>query len=381
MFTSEQIPSQLYPKRDILALGTDTRQRISWSKSGKIFSLSPKTEFSDLKEFYSKACGFLKRKFNIDPQAITFDPHPYFVAKEEARVIRRTYFPRAKLIPVFHHEAHVAGFGIDAGLNKGFIGLAFDGTGFGRDGRIWGSEFFIYSRRHFKRVAHFDYLALPGSEAAIRQPWRVAFAVLYKIYGTGVLKRRFDFLKGIKREELKLICTMLDKDFNIAYASSCGRLFDAVAALLNVRTVVKKEAEAAVALENAASGFSGEAMPYLFDVRNREEGVCVDFSQMFREISVEARQKTQDLAARRFHVTVAHAIGRVCRILRDKYSINTVYASGGVFMNNILTQDIRRILKEDGFKVLMAPRPATTDWGISQGQVAACVMERNILLR
>ncbi|HAJ56453.1 MAG TPA: hypothetical protein DCL35_01640 [Candidatus Omnitrophica bacterium] len=375
MFIIQEVPSQLKAKRQVLALGTDTRQRISWSLQGRLYSLSPKQEYTDLKDFYLEACGFIKRKFRLTPAAITFDPHPYFTCSKEADSVRRVYFPRAKLFPVFHHEAHAAGFGIEAGVGKRFIGLAFDGTGFGRDGNIWGAEFFIYSGRCFKRAAHFDYLALPGSEAAIRQPWRVAFAALYKIYGTRLFDMRLNFLKGAGKGEIKLLAAMLDKDFNIAYASSCGRLFDAAAAILNIKTVVEQEAEAAVALEKAASVFCGEAIPYVFDIRHEKGGFCVDFSQMFVEMAADsAYPKRQNSAAMRFHATIAIAIGRVCRILRDKYAVNTAYASGGVFMNNILTHSVKRILEKDGFEAIMAKRPATTDYGISQGQIAAVEM-------
>ncbi len=376
MFKVDKITSGICLKSQILALGTDTRQRISWSKSGKIYSLSPAKEYEDLKEFYFKASGFIKKRFNLMPEAITFDPHPYFVVSEEAAVIRDRYFPRAKLLKVFHHEAHLASFVLEAGLKDDFLGLAFDGTGYGRDGRIWGSEFFIYRNRRFKRVAHFDYLALLGSDAAIRQPWRVAFGVLYKIYGPELFGMGFDFLKGIKKSELKLLASMLEKNFNIAYATSCGRLFDAASSILNIKTKAVKEAEAAVALEVRAAHFTGEVLPYSFDIFEKGEEFVVDFTEMFKEMASDSFDKERiALAARRFHATIALAVGRVCRKLKDTYSIKKVYASGGVFMNNILTEDVGRILKEDGFSVTMAGRPETTDYGISLGQIAAAEIE------
>jgi hydrogenase maturation protein HypF len=328
-------------------------------------------------EFYDAAARFLKRRYSFDPRCIVYDPHPYFVCSRGARFLSQKYFPKAKERAVFHHKAHAANFGIEAGFKKKFIGLAFDGTGFGQDGRIWGSEFFIYRPGCFQRAAHFAQLSLPGNEAAIREPWRVGFGVLYKIYGKRIFKMRCGFLKDIGGDSVRLVAVMLDRNINTSYATSAGRLFDAAAALCNIKTVVVKEAEAAIALEKAARRAPGSAASYPFEIRREEGLLCVDFSKMFPEILSDARKKTgRHVAARRFHLTVAVAIGRVLRILRQEHRINSVYCAGGVFMNDILTQDLDRILKEDGFEVLFAKRPTTTDLGIAQGQIAACVMER-----
>lgn len=338
--------------------------------------MTPQREYGDLKEFYDAAAGVLKRRYSLDPRFITYDPHPYFACFQEADFLSKTYFPKARILPIFHHTAHAANFGIEVGIRRKFIGLAFDGTGFGQDGRIWGSEFFIYEPWRFQRAAHFAELPLPGNEAAIHEPWRVGLSVLYKIYGKKIFRMRPGFLKGIGEDSVRLMAAMLDRNFNTAYAVSAGRLFDAVAALCNIKTVVTQEAEAALALEKAASFASEPGTPYSFEIRKEEGHLCVDFSEMFKEILSDVRKKDgQNAAARRFHRTVAMAVGRVLRILRKKYHIDRVYCAGGVFMNDILTRDLDGILAKDGFEVVFAKRPTTTDLGIAQGQIAALVME------
>ena len=388
MFNIEQIPCRFKLKLDILALGSDTRQRISWVHKGRLFSLWPKKDFLDLSEFYKQGASFLKEEFKFSPKILTFDPHPLFICHREAGPIKEKYFPRVVLCPVFHHLAHVANFAFDVGLNKSFIGLAFDGTGFGSDGRIWGGEFFIYDKKHFRRMAHFDYQALVGSDMAILEPWRIAFAVLYKIYGNKIYKEKMEFLRSIPKEELKLIQQMLEKDFNVSLTSSVGRLFDAVSALLNIKKRVIKEAEAAVALEKRARlftnsvrkgvcVFSGEAKTYDFKIKKEDNISVIDVGPLFRGIVKDIRQKkTVAEMAYQFHATLAEIVFHVCSFLRKKKGVRDVYFSGGVFMNDILTEEIKNAFLKSDFRLYFGARPATTDLGISKGQIAFCHMER-----
>ncbi len=378
MFTVSCVPSRLKIKTEVLALGADTRQKVSWVKGGKVFSLTPKREFSDIKEFYFKACAFLKDKKHLSARVISFDPHPYFVCHREAPALRDAFFPKARLAPVFHHAAHAASFGLFAGNACKYIGLAFDGTGWGADGRIWGSEFFVYDGRTFLRRAHFDYLALPGSEAAIRQPWRVGLGIAYRLYGRKTLvEHPAAFLKKIPASEQKFVVEMIAKNVNTAYASSAGRLFDAVSAMLGIKMVVSKEAEAAVALEEAAANHKGPVAAYPFDIRQEKDGLCADFTEMFREILASPLDAiSRSACARRFHWTLASCIARMSRILATTYRLKHVYASGGVFMNGILKEDLKKIFDSDGLDLVFAPSTLTTDEGISAGQIAFLAMDR-----
>lgn len=381
MFEIEKVPSGFKPLREVLSLGSETRPRISWSRGGVISSLACDGFSRDLLDFYKAAAKYLLRKFRFCPDIITFDPHPLFCCGSAAATLKAEFFPKSRLVPVFHHIAHVARFAIDEGLKKKYIGLAFDGTGYGSDGNIWGSEFFVYSGRVFSRQAHFDYLSLAGGDAATKEPWRLAAGVAFEIHGKDIFKKDPAFLKGIPKDRLRLVCQMLEKKFNIAYSSSAGRLFDAVAATLKIKSFTKGEGEAALALEAEAKKFRGTAVSYPFDIQDQKSGLCVSFLPMFKEI-IQKRsllRSERQVTSRRFHVTVASAAGRACRLLRKKFGINLVYASGGVFMNDVLCSDLKNVLRSDGFKLIFAKRPFNTDLGISEGQIAAVCMDRKLI--
>jgi hydrogenase maturation protein HypF len=378
MFIIQEIPSLVKPRQQILALGSDTRQRISWADQGRIFSLWPEKDILNTQDFYESACAFISKKLQFKPKILSFDPHPLFVSNQQSLVLRDKYFPKASLVGIFHHVAHVAHFGFEKGLTRDFIGVAFDGTGYGADGLIWGGEFFIYQKNHFKRAAHLKNLFLPGNEKAIQEPWRIAFGILYKIYGKNIFRMKLEFFKNRPKEELVLICQMVDTNFNTPQASSAGRLFDAVCALLNIKTIVLKEAEAAVALEKTALSFKGNVAPYSFDVKNENGIFLIDYTPCFKEIvkDVKAKKGTSEIAFR-FHKTLASAIARTCKMLKKKYGVRDVFLSGGVFMNDLLRQEVTLIFKEQGLKSFFASRPVmTTDSGISLGQIAACLMEK-----
>ena len=378
MFIVQEIPSLIRPRQQILALGADTRQRMSWADQGRIFSLWPEKDFFSAQDFYDAASAFILKKFRLKPRVLCFDPHPLFASKMFAPVLKARYFPKATLEPVFHHVAHVAHFYFSQGLHKDFIGIAFDGTGYGPDGLIWGGEFFVYRAGHFQRAAHLKNLSLPGNEKAIQEPWRIALGILYKIYGKNVFQKKFKFLKTFSKNELFMVCQMIDKDFNTPLSSSVGRLFDAVSALLNITTMISKEAEAAVALEKTAYDFKGKALAYPFGVNSLKGKLVIDYVPLFKEIvkDLKARKNISEIAFR-FHKTLATAAARTCVLLKKKTGINDVFLSGGVFMNGLLCQEVSLILKKQGFKPFFALKPAmTTDSGISLGQIAACVMEK-----
>jgi hydrogenase maturation protein HypF len=376
MFTIKNVPSQLKPSCDVLALGADTRPMVSWSKKGRIFSCTTVREIVDSVDFYKKTLHYLAKKFSLNPEIITFDPHPLFSCRKIAVLLKKDFYPKARLVPVFHHVAHVANFGIEIGKNKKFIGIAFDGTGFGQDRRVWGGEFFIYEDKHFRRRAHFDYQRLPGNEAAIREPWRVAVAILYRIYSQKIIGMNLKFLKHLSKEDINLVCQMCAHQFNTPETSSVGRLFDAVAALCDMKIKVSKEAEAAIACEKAASLFNGTLKPYPFKILSQDGIFVVDVLPLFKKIVADLRRKESiSKIAYRFHVTLAQSILAVCLKLKKDSGISCVYLSGGVFMNKILSRETEKLLCANKFQVIFANKNITTDAGISLGQIAACCME------
>lgn len=376
MFTVSSLSSRLKVRTEALALGADTRQKICWSKDGRIFTLAPEREFADTAEFYWRACEYLKKRKHLAARFLAFDPHPYFICHRLAPLLRDRFFPEARLEPVQHHAAHVATCGLTQGRAQKYIGLAFDGTGWGEDGRIWGSEFFVYDGRSFARRGHFSPLALPGGEVAIRQPWRIGMGVAWRLFGRKCLEHPPASLKKIPARERRFVAQMVEKDVNTAHATSAGRYFDAVSALLGIRMIVAKEAEAAMALEKAAARHHGPIVAYPFDVHEEKDGLRAEFGQMFREIcSVPSDEASRSEAGRRFHLTLASCTARMCRILAKRYRTKNVYASGGVFMNRILKEDLKKILEDDGLRLVFAPTSLMTDEGICAGQIAFLAMQ------
>ncbi len=378
MFIIEEIPKYLKPKYDILALGTDTRQKIAFSKGGRVFELRPRRDFACPQDFYCQAARFLFKKIKTEFHLISFDPHLLFASRAFSEIIKNTYYPYAKLAPVWHHVAHIASFGSGKREKQNFIGVAFDGTGYGADGRVWGGEFFIYKNRKFLRRAHFKYQPLCGNELAIEEPWRFAFGVLYSIYGFKNFPFDLACFKNIKKNTFKMFAQMIDKRFNTPLVSSVGRLFDAVGALLNLKAVMRKEAQWAIAVEEAAAKYNGKSgNSYGFKIKKQEGCFCIETDSMFKKIVCDLRKGAEvEKIAYCFHLTLAEAVRHACLLLSREYEIKNVYCSGGVFMNDILCTALKQLFKKEDLKLYFAPRPFNTDSGIARGQIAACMMEK-----
>ncbi|MFH1692253.1 MAG: hypothetical protein ABIC68_06810 [Candidatus Omnitrophota bacterium] len=378
MFIVEQISSRLKPKCDILALGVDTAQRVSFSKKGKIFELRPRRDFTCSEDFYDQMVAFLWRKVKAEFHVISFDPHPLLASRAFSAIIKKKYYSKAKLVPIWHHVAHAASFGYEADKSKNYIGIVFDGTGYGKDGHVWGGEFFVHRGHTFLRAAHFQYQPLCGNELAIKEPWRFAFGVLYGIYGLKDFPFDLACFKGVKKDTFKLFAQMVDKGFNTPLVSSVGRLFDAVSALLSIKTIASKEAEAAIALEKAGAKYRGCVdKAYSFKIKKQGGCFCVEPALMFEEIIRDLRRGLSvERIAYQFHVTLAEMMRQVCLLLSKEYKIKKIYCSGGVFMNNILCSEAKRLFEKEDLKLYFALRPLNTDLGISRGQIAACMMEK-----
>jgi hydrogenase maturation protein HypF len=363
-FVIEAVVAKLKPSLDILALGTDTWPRLAWSQNGMIFALSPKKKIADTVSFYQEACLFLARRKRIEPRFLAFDPHPYFECRRQAAGLQKSFFPESRLAPVFHHVAHAALFAAETGLRKNFIALAWDGTGFGADGKVWGGEFLVYQDKRFRRAAHFSYQYLPGSDKAILEPWRVAFAVLYRICGEKIFSLNLRFLKGRSRPSLRLLIEMMKKDFYSPQTSSVGRLFDAVASMLMLPSPMALEA---CADEGRAKG------AYSFEIEEAAGSYVVNPDLLFAQIIDDMNEKVprNDIALK-FHRALAESACVTALLLRKKFGISRIYCSGGVFMNDVLRRELSRALTSEAFEVIFAPKELTTDAGIALGQVAAC---------
>ena len=280
--------------------------------------------------------------------------------------------------PVQHHHAHIASCLADNGEDGPVIGVAFDGTGYGTDGTIWGGEFLIADLAEFSRAGFLAPVPLPGGAAAIRQPWRMAAAYLTAAYPAGapgsldVVRRnagRWDDVLAVARSGV-----------NSPLTSSAGRLFDAAAAVLGVRDAINYEGQAAVELEQLADPASAlDGYP-----AGIEEGdqLRVFGADLIRAVAEDVRRGVaRPVVAARFHHGVADAIARTCAILRSRTGLGLVALSGGVFQNLLLLERTVGRLEADGFRVLVHGRVPPNDGGISLGQAAVAAARDRLLLR
>ncbi|MGA2192562.1 MAG: carbamoyltransferase HypF, partial [Nitrospirota bacterium] len=320
--------------------------------------------------FFEETLWNLKRTFRADPQILAHDMHPDYMSTRFAKDYNCGGAP-CTLIPVQHHHAHIASCIAENGHEGKVIGIAFDGTGYGTDGRTWGSEFLIADLSGFERFAHFDYVPLPGGDKAVREPWRLAFSYLVKYFGPEGADI-FARLKAgaIDAREIELVLSMLVKKINSPESCGMGRLFDAVSSLIGILDTITFEGEAAISLEMAADASAGETSGYPYAITEGAPAV-IDPAPVFKAILEELRNGTPvETISRRFHNTIAGIILDICDKARVKTGIDTVALSGGVFQNRLLFEAAYELLKGHGFRVLTHSKVPTNDACVSLGQAA-----------
>jgi hydrogenase maturation protein HypF len=291
--------------------------------------------------------------------------------------------PPCTLVPVQHHHAHLASCLAENGVEGLTLGVTWDGTGYGTDGTVWGGEFLLGDTADFTRVAHLRPFRLPGGDAAIKEPRRVALALLWELYGDAVLDREdLAPVKAFQPAERRLLAQMLDRDLNAPLTTSAGRLFDAIAALLNLHQKVTFEGQAAMALEFAASPAVEDAYPVglTTDRRSpiadrsgsssgngsRPSAVILDWQPLVEAVLEDLQRGIKPgIIAGRFHNALIDAILVVAKAVGEP----RVALTGGCFQNRLLTERAAQRLNEAGFEVLLHRQVPPNDGGISLGQV------------
>ena len=318
-------------------------------------------------EHYTAALATYQHLFRLDPAYVACDLHPDYLSTRFAQHYAREHGLPAPYA-VQHHEAHIAacladnGWALDAGP---VIGVAFDGTGYGRDGAIWGGEWFVGGYEGFRRAAQLEYLPLPGGDAAIHHPWRTAVAYLHALLGAEAMPA------GVFcPSEAFLIHQQVERGLNTPLTSSAGRLFDAVSALLQVCQTASYEAQAAIELEQLATTVNATpGSSYPFDVDTSAEIWQLRLGPLFEALLSDVQHELPAAEiAWRFHRSVASMIAATCNRLREATGLATVVLSGGVFQNRLLLQMVVPALAEAGLRVLLHRSVPTNDGGVSLGQ-------------
>ncbi|MDR3723089.1 MAG: carbamoyltransferase HypF [Terracidiphilus sp.] len=322
-------------------------------------------------EFFEESLEHLMRTFEIEPAAVVHDLHPAYLSTGWAK--RWAEERNLPLVAVQHHHAHVAACMAEHGVTEPVIGLALDGTGYGVDGKIWGGEVLIARLGDFERFAHLAYAPLPGGEKAIREPWRMALGAL-QAAGFDVQAPEIFSLVGATREEARIVARMMERGLNAPLTSSCGRLFDAVAAVVLGRRAVDYEAQAAIELEGAAVDEPMELdSPYALEIAQgdweKREVSVLSADVLWRQILGELRAGVSKARiAARFHAAVAAGFVRAAVLARAATGIGQVALSGGCMHNRRLAELLRRGLEGEEFRVLRHERVSPGDGGLSYGQ-------------
>jgi hydrogenase maturation protein HypF len=316
--------------------------------------------FETLRSF-EDGVEYFERMFRIHPEAIVCDLHPDYLSSRYA--LQRAQRDDLQVFRVQHHHAHIAACMADNGLDDSHpvIGLAFDGTGYGADGAIWGGEFLVADYSGYQRPYHLDYFPLPGGDAAIKRPARTALALLWQL---GL--DWDDSLAPVQNlcfEERQALRIQLERGLNTPLTSSMGRLFDAVAALAGVRQTVNYEAQAAIEFETAVDPL--ELGVYRFDIREN----VVDMGGAVRGLLADvASGLSVPVISARFHNGLAELARQVCVEIRRQTGINEVALSGGVWQNMALLERVIQGLNNDGFVVYLHHQVPANDGGLSLGQ-------------
>lgn len=353
------------PQRSVLAVGAELKGTVCLTRADRAF-LSQ--HIGDLQNdavlrSLAETVTHLEQILAIRPEVVAHDMHPDYLSTVYAQGL--SDLPR---VPVQHHHAHLASCMAENRLEGEVIGVIFDGTGYGTDGTIWGGEYLVGDYRSFRRMGHFREVPMPGGDAAVREPFRMAFAYLHAAFGAGLYDLPLPFLSEIPAEHRKLFLAMVEKRINSPLTSSCGRLFDAVASFVGLRNRVSYEGQAAIELEALAEE-SESSLVYPFDLHADGESTTIDFGSMFRALVRENSEGRERAAmARAFHNTLAAASVAVCNRIRKETGLERVVLSGGVFQNKLLTEGTLSLLAEQGFQVFIQRLAPPNDGGLALGQ-------------
>jgi hydrogenase maturation protein HypF len=329
-------------------------------------------------EFFREALAHLMHTFEIEPEAVVHDLHPGYLSTSWAKEWAAER--NLPLIAVQHHHAHIAACMAEHGIEGPAIGLSLDGTGYGTDGRIWGGEVLIAQLDgpepgRFERFAHLDYVPMPGGEAAIREPWRMALGALHAA-GLDVESQEVLALLGAKPGEARVLKRMIERELNTPLTSSCGRLFDAVAAVVLGRSVVDYEAQAAIELEGLTVDEpdefgSGYTLELLHGDWNAREPARISAIPLWQELLEDLRAgASKPRIASRFHAGIAATFTAAAKLARENTGIDKVALSGGCLHNRRLARLLREALEANGFHVFQHRNVSPGDGGLSYGQVA-----------
>lgn len=350
----------------ILACGGELKSVFGLVRGREVFLSQHLGDLGEERAYraWTDAIAHLKRLLELAPSVVAHDLHPAYRSTSYARSLDGVHH-----IPIQHHHAHIASCLADNGVDDRVIGVAWDGTGLGTDGHVWGGEFLLADLDGFERVGSFQEVAMPGGEAAVREPWRMAAVFLQAVYGEAMEKLDLAFMGRLDRSAWRLLSRATERGLNAPPTSSAGRLFDAVASLLGLRDRVDFEAQAAMELEALAAPDADRV--YAVDLDEQDGRTIVRTPDVVRGVVEDLLAGVgADRIGSRFHATLAEVIVKTCRRLRDRSGLDRVALSGGVFQNVRLSRLAVEGLGRAGFQVYTHHQVPPNDGGLALGQAA-----------
>jgi hydrogenase maturation protein HypF len=354
----------------ILAVGAHQKNTITASVGDQVFVSQHIGDLETQEAFHAfeRVIESFKKLYEFAPKTIACDLHPNYMSTEYAR---RSGLP---LVRVQHHYAHVLSCMAENELDAPILGISWDGSGYGPDGTVWGGEFLLVNDHGYERAAHLRTFPLPGSEKAVKEPRRAALGALHELYGEDLVEKRdLPTVQAFKIKELNVICGMLKRGINSPRTSSAGRLFDAVASLLDIRQTVRFEGQAAMELEGLATAADSND-DYIVRGEQANGSYVLDWGPMVIGIRQDLwRGESKAIIARKFHNTLAEMMLLAAAHIFEgrRMGDRRIVLTGGCFQNRLLTELAIKRLSDAGYRVYRHQRIPPNDGGISLGQIMA----------
>ncbi|GAB4287131.1 MAG: hypothetical protein Fur0025_20260 [Oscillatoriaceae cyanobacterium] len=358
------------PHPPILAVGAHLKNTVAIAIDNQIFLSQHIGDLATPQAFqaFQTTIASLSGIYDFKPTAVACDAHPDYISTQYATALG------VPTVGVQHHYAHILACMAENHIKPPVLGVAWDGTGYGEDGTIWGGEFILITDNSWQRVAHWRTFRLPGGEKAIKEPRRAALGLLYEIWGDDLFTRKDILpLQAFTPSELEIIKTMLRRNLNTPVTSSAGRLFDAVAAILGIRQTGSFEGQAAMELEFVSSPLSFVPCPLqMTKDKGQMTNNQLDWEPLVKTMLTELDQGVPvGVIAARFHHTLAEGICTVAR----QVGTEQVVLTGGCFQNQYLTEKTVERLREEGFSPYWHKLVPPNDGGICLGQIMAALRE------
>jgi len=355
----------------VLACGPEQKNTFALAKDNAVYISHHIGDMENIEVLKSleEGVAHYKHVFDIEPEIVAYDLHPEYLSTKYAEDYPDINSNDQKIhkIGVQHHHAHAVSCMIENGINQPVLAIILDGTGYGTDGTVWGGELLLAEYDRFERLGHFQTTGLPGGSAAIKNPWQMGVSYLNEAFGNKSVELNIPFFKEVDPSKLSIILKMLESGLNSPITSSCGRLFDGVAAISGLRPKVNYEGQAAVEFEQCIQDEYEEG--YKFPIINEYSKIVLKWDKMIHQLVKDVEKQIPiSIISQKFHNGLSDGLMNWASEAQTQTGIKEIVLSGGVFMNYYLLTRLKKALEKKGFIVYTHSVVPCNDGGISLGQ-------------